>query len=150
MARKAWMKQTMLHVWPIRKRPEWWVMISKCPWSTSGILFPPLNQSVNCIHLVSQVKNRPSLFGQNDKPAGSGLKTTDPNTYRLVPSVPLLSLSLSLFSQPVIQRSVVQATALVTVTATCRALPGQDESARRGQCKSPLAPHWRFPLKSQA
>lgn len=45
----------------------------------------------------------------------SRLKTTDPDTYRLLPSE--ASLSLFSFSQPVIQRSVVQATALATVPA---------------------------------
>lgn len=75
------------------------------PQSTNGFLS---NQSVNWIHVASEASSNPSLDVQNKNPAGQGLKTTDLNTN-------WLSLPFSLFSQPLILRSVVQATALATV-----------------------------------
>lgn len=97
-----------LHVRPVCKTSS----LTRPP-STDGFLS---NHPVNCIHIVSQASNSPSLVCQNEKPVGSGLKTTNPNTWLSISSFPpLLSLSLSPLSQPVIHRSVVQATALATV-----------------------------------
>ncbi len=115
---------------------HWFTISAHSPQSTDGFLS---NQPVNCIHFLSQAENSPSLVGQNEKPAGPGVKTTDPNSYCLS-----LSMSLSLCLLPICNPTIsCPGNSTGYRSATCTVLAGQDESAWRGRCKSPISPHRR-------